>query len=257
MLECALAMVLTASVPESRPEDVEWLLDDFTAVERVYYRYRPGIKPPFDTAVPPETVRRNVEALLRKVRALREVYGVTVTEAQLEAELARLDRTAREPAEWDDVKAALFNNRFRMRTTLAWPIVVDRELRRRFAADEKIHAGARARAERLREALVNARESGQTAADACAAVERQTGAAARRGAGPVPEAAAAQLRRPGDVSAVIEGPAEFALYVATGQAAGALSAAVFTAPKLGLDEWLAAREPAGHALPVDPLPPPR
>jgi hypothetical protein len=50
-----------------------------------------------------------------------------------------------------------------------------------------------------------------------------------------------QLRRPGDVSAVIESPRAFQLYLAAEVSAEAIGAAVLTIPKLGFDQWLAAR----------------
>ena len=48
-----------------------------------------------------------------------------------------------------------------------------------------------------------------------------------------------QLRREGDVSAVIETPGGFLLYLAKEKTAGTLSAAVLSLPKRGYEQWLA------------------
>ncbi len=50
-----------------------------------------------------------------------------------------------------------------------------------------------------------------------------------------------QLRQPGDVSAVIESPRAFQLYLAGEVSAEAMSVAVLTIPKQGFDQWLAAQ----------------
>ena len=49
----------------------------------------------------------------------------------------------------------------------------------------------------------------------------------------------AQLHQPGDVSAVIEGPRAFQIYLAKARTAKSLSAAVFTLPKRSYEDWLA------------------
>ena len=49
----------------------------------------------------------------------------------------------------------------------------------------------------------------------------------------------AQLRAPGDVSAVIEGPRAFQVHLARERTAAALSVAVLTIPKRSYEEWLA------------------
>ena len=47
-----------------------------------------------------------------------------------------------------------------------------------------------------------------------------------------------QLRQPGDVSAVIETPGGFLLYVCTARTTGTLSGAVLSLPKRSCEEWL-------------------
>ena len=48
-----------------------------------------------------------------------------------------------------------------------------------------------------------------------------------------------QLREPGDVSAVIETPGGFLLYVATARTAAQLSVLGLSLPKRGYEQWLA------------------
>ncbi len=53
-----------------------------------------------------------------------------------------------------------------------------------------------------------------------------------------------QLRQPGDVSAVIETPGGFLLYVAMAKTDTALSVACLSVPKRGYEQWLS--EQAGE-----------
>ena len=55
----------------------------------------------------------------------------------------------------------------------------------------------------------------------------------------------AQLRQPGDVSAVIEMPAVFLLFLAREKSAETLAAASLSLPKRSYEEWLAAQPKAG------------
>ena len=55
---------------------------------------------------------------------------------------------------------------------------------------------------------------------------------------PLSQILAAQLRKPGDVSAVIETPETFLLYVAAAKSATSLSVACLALPKLSLEQWL-------------------
>ena len=49
----------------------------------------------------------------------------------------------------------------------------------------------------------------------------------------------AQLRQPGDVSAVIETPRAFLLYLARARSADTLNVGVMTIPKRSYEDWLA------------------
>jgi hypothetical protein len=171
---------------------------------------------------------------------------------------------------------------------VAEPIWIDRELRKRFADDAKLHGDRRREVEKVREKLLAAKQNGQPAAGLFALlrqdesnhvaeitwnfgtppsaktnenaedseIKKRFGPNARliSGAhgdtGPrklyfeeVPAALrrvlAAQLLAAGDVSAVIELPSGFALYLAEEKTAEALKAANLSIPKRSYQEWLA------------------
>ena len=52
-----------------------------------------------------------------------------------------------------------------------------------------------------------------------------------------------QLRQPGDVSAVIEAPGGFLLYLCTAKTTRTLSVAMLSLPKRSYDRWLAEQRP--------------
>ena len=52
-----------------------------------------------------------------------------------------------------------------------------------------------------------------------------------------------QLRQPGDVSAVIETPGGFLLYVCTARTTGTLSGAVLSLAKRSYEDWLGEQSP--------------
>ena len=78
-------------------DDFASLRADRAAIERVYYNHRLGDKPPFEQALPRETLERLVRDDLRKEAALKKVYGVEITSAILEAEVRRITTTTRAP----------------------------------------------------------------------------------------------------------------------------------------------------------------
>jgi len=55
---------------------------------------------------------------------------------------------------------------------------------------------------------------------------------------PLKDVLRVQLRQPGDVSAVIETPGGFLLYICTARTAATMSVAVLSLPKRSYDQWL-------------------
>src|SRR5450759_1669864 len=80
---------------------------DQAAIERVYYNHRLGEKPPFEQVLPPAMLENLVRQDLRKEAALKHAYGVEVTAAMVDAEVQRINTTARAPDILAEIKAAL------------------------------------------------------------------------------------------------------------------------------------------------------
>jgi hypothetical protein len=137
-------------------DDFAALVSDRTAVERVYHNHRLGTKPPFEQAVPAAQVERLVQADLRKEALLAKVYHVEVTSPQVEADVKRIDLETRAPEMLAEIKVALGNDPARFARTVAKPIVVDLELRRRFENDDRLHGAQRKQVETTREKILAA-----------------------------------------------------------------------------------------------------
>src|SRR5687768_16846719 len=105
---------------------------DRAAIERVYHNHRLGDKPPFEQAMPRETVDRLVRQDFHKEAVLKKAYGVVITSAQLEAEAQRINTTTRAPEILAELKAALGNDAGRFARAVAKPLLVGRLLRERF-----------------------------------------------------------------------------------------------------------------------------
>lgn len=127
---------------------------DRMAVERVYYSHRLGDKPPFEVALPRETLEGLVREDRLKEVVLKKVYGVEITPAFLDEEVQRIDITTRAPDVLGELKAALDNDRQRFAQAVARPILIERTLRERFDNDESLHADGRQRADALRNRLL-------------------------------------------------------------------------------------------------------
>lgn len=130
------------------------LSDDRTAIELVYYQHRIGTKPPFEQTLPAAQIKKLVALELRKEAVLKQAYGVTITDALVEAEVRRINETTRAPEVLTELKAALGNDPSRFARSMARPIVVERTLRLRFENDDKLHAPERGKIEALRSSLL-------------------------------------------------------------------------------------------------------
>jgi hypothetical protein len=317
-----LFLLLVCSAP-AQGDDVAALVRDRTAIERVYYNHRLGQKPPFEQATPAALIERLVREDRRKEAALRQVYGVVVTPALLEAEVQRINTTTRAPDMLAEIKAALGNDPAKFAQAFAKPFLVERLLRDKFDNDEALHAPVRQAAEQVREKLLaqdpNPVGRAVPSAPQRIAKEDHVGAASSKSgalgtARPTSGALAAQLvallkashsnevsevtwqlgprpaetnapaadeleikqrfgpnaqliasphraerdrkqyfedlppelqrvlhvqlRHPGDVSAVIETPGGFLLYLAKENTDTALSVACLSLPKRSYEEWL-------------------
>jgi hypothetical protein len=303
MKAAALVAGLLAFSSTALAGDFEALVADRAAVERVYHEHRTGTKPPFEEAMPFDLVERLVRTDLKKEFALKRSYRVEISDALVEAEVTRINTTTRAPEMLAEIKAALGNDAARFARSMARPIVVERELRRRFENDDALHASQRRASEQAREATRTAAHEGVEAQVAAlrankgggvnevtwqltprqeagnsepgtrnaeiAAQPPQTKAVTKSGAYSIEATAQiaqalkpsaeererklyfddldpelqkvlrAQLQKAGDVSAVIETPSAFLLFLAKEKSATTLNACSLSIPKRSYEEWLA------------------
>ena len=127
---------------------------DRAAIERVYHSHRLGTKQPFEQAMPRALLEQIVRQDQHKEAVLRKVYGLEITPAMVAAEVERITTTTRAPDVLAEIKSALGDDAARFATAMARPILVERELRRRFDNDDKLHAAQRREAELARESLL-------------------------------------------------------------------------------------------------------
>lgn len=124
------------------------------AVERARYKFVIGATQPFDEAYPRSVFEKKVARELAEERVLKKVFGLTVTPAILAAEFDRIEKTTKAPDQWEAIKAALANDRYRIEEVFCRPLVVERTLRARFAFDQAIHAEPHQRAREARTAFL-------------------------------------------------------------------------------------------------------
>src|SRR5262245_61045867 len=221
-----LLPLLTSSLTAVPPGRV----DDARAVERARYAFVIGEKPPFDSAYPRGDFEARVAAERAQERILEQAFGVTLSPARLAREFDRIENATRAPEQWQAIKHALGQDRRRVEEAFCRPVLVDRELRARFAFDERIHAEPHARARQARALLLE----GHTPAGAARRV------VSRRDLHPDAAAALeAQLLRRGDVSTVLSEWDRFTVYrlVERTDEAWIVEAVAFA--KRDFDSWLA------------------
>ena len=275
------------------------LIADRVAIECVYYEHRLGQKQPFEQLLRPGDVEALVRADLKKLAVLKNAYGVEPTPQRVEAEVRRIEIETRAPEMLAEIKSALGNDPARFARSVARPIVVEQELRRRFENDARLHAVQRQQAEAARRKILTTRQQkdswpailqtlkeikagttgevswdlggrppteptagsqspvapptptqargGKYSLDATAQWLSAAEAAAEAKGRPClddlrPELRSllrAQLQKPGDVTAVIETPTDFLLFVAKEKTTDTLSAAALSIPKRSFEQWLA------------------
>ncbi len=263
--------MLLACTAAALRQDFDALCADRMAIERVYQSHRTGAKTPIEEALPRSLIEKLVREDLKKEAALKKVYRVDVTPEQVDAEVKRINDTTRAPETLQELKRALGNDPARFARTVAKPLVVDRELRSRFANDDHLHLAGRRAMEKVRTEVIAAKQTNApldkmislmktNQAGTFSETSWELGAKSdtkKEGADsgePKPpgaekfrfeelspqlqEVLRAQLKAPRDVSAVIETPTGFLLFVAKEKTDELLSAAILSIPKMSFDEWL-------------------
>lgn len=253
-----------ATALSSLAASVGELVDDRLAVERVYYAKQVGAKAPFEQAVSRSVIERRVQQELLKERVLKNVYRLEITPKLVAEEVARIERSTMAGDMLAQIKLSLASNPERFARSVAKPLVVDRVLRARFEADEAQQAGKRQAAEALRTQLLAAKPEERAAllkqrndvrevtwqlgarpktADAKGGLSRDLAMPKAYFSdlhADMQKVLAAQLQKPGDVSAVFGSDQSFALYVATSRTAEALTVQAVELPRLSFDDWLTA-----------------
>lgn len=124
-----------------------------TAVEQVYWEHRlknqsgaAASKLSFEESVPSEVIQRNAEDAVLKSAALERFWGVSITGAQLQAELDRMASNSKAPEVLAELFAAVGNDPQRAAECLARPLLVDRLIQTYYSRDERFHGALKARA---------------------------------------------------------------------------------------------------------------
>ena len=276
------ALLLAPGLQLVRADDFAAQCANRAAIERVYQAHRLGTKQSFEQAMPREMIEKLVHQDHHKETALGKVYGVEITPAMLDAEVERINTTTRAPEVLAEIKHALGDDAARFAAAMARPIIVERELRRRFDNDDKLHSAQRHAADTARADLLAKKPVANlhdvtwqltprpaddkpapapaTPTEAKSASKAYSNEATAQVAQPLtpPDKAApgkqklyfddldpelqkvlrVQLQKPGDVSAVIEMPGGFLVFVAKEKTAATLSAASLSIPKRSYEEWL-------------------
>ncbi|HET8947914.1 MAG TPA: hypothetical protein VFQ07_13110, partial [Candidatus Polarisedimenticolia bacterium] len=230
------------------------------AIERVYYGHQIDATTPFEEAVPREVIEAKVRRSLKLSVALERLWSLPVTAEMLHGEALRIAAQTRMPERLREIQAALGDDAILFEETYARQAIVERLARDAFASDRRLHAEARAEAERLRKQLV----SGALAPDAAHArrsvvILKSTSDEARRA--PVasrPEAGRADDAAPqtlelspdefrrvraqapaevGAIGAVVDQRDAFTVSVVLAESDGTSEIATFEIPKLAWSGW--------------------
>jgi hypothetical protein len=268
----ALAFVLAAP-PLSFADRV----DGEQAVERARYAFVIGATKPFDEVYPRAVFEKKVNRELAEERVLASQFELHVTEALLAAEYDRIEKETRAPDQWQAVKGALGNSKPRIEEVFCRPALVDREIRARFAFDEKIHATEHQKARVAREAFLAGKKPAGTSRlrlsrrsePASGTDEMLARARADAGgpkvlspAGPEPKkdkplivdpgmlaVLEKEARSKGDVTTILEEKSLFSVFRLVSSEPDVWFVEVVRIPKRDFDRWLA-RSQAGGAAPI-------
>ena len=124
-------------------------------IERIYYNHRlwpkenPGPKPAFEAMVPATLIEKKANEPLRMSAALKQYWNVEITPAQLQNEMARMERDSKDRAMLHELFAALGNDPYLIAETLARSNLAEKTLHNHYAFDASLHAEARRRAEAI------------------------------------------------------------------------------------------------------------
>jgi len=120
------------------------------AIEAVYWGHRiwpeanPRPKPQLEAVMPLAQIQAKVEDSLRMSLALEVYWHRPITSAQLQAEIDRIASQTQQPAMLAEIWTALGNDPFVIAECLARPVLVERLIRERYAADSQSQEAVKA-----------------------------------------------------------------------------------------------------------------
>ena len=110
--------------------------------------------------MPRATLEKLVRTEIRTEQLLLRVYHTEISEAQVQAEITRIDQSTRAPEVLRELKQALGNDSRRFGRTVVRPMLVDTELRDRFANDDSLHFQMRRQLDGLRIKILSLKPKG-------------------------------------------------------------------------------------------------
>ena len=237
---------------------------DRLAIEQVYYSHRLGTKPPFGEIMTQAVAAKLVQEDRSKELILKKTYGTEITPAMVAAEVRRINTTTRAPETLAELRAALANDTNRFANAVARPIVVERSLQEKFESDAAVNAFQRHQAEAVRAELLALQGQGTRPEQLIARLKQlgsnrvyeTTWEFGRRPAAvddhdakrtfyfedlppELQRVLNAQMRQAGNISAIIEMPQAFLVYLCVGRSAEIMTTATLSIPKRSYQQWLA------------------
>ena len=129
-----------AAEPSQRTLTFEDRVKAQESIERVYYSHQIGATKSFDQAVPRVVLEAKVRKYLEETAALEVYWKTEVTDEMLQRELERMAAGTRMPERLVELYAALGNDAFVIKETLARETLVERSARDLNALDPTLHA---------------------------------------------------------------------------------------------------------------------
>ncbi len=115
------------------------LIEDIRWSHQIWPEENPTPKPARAEVLSDAQIRAAVEDSLRMEAALKELYGISIDAAMLQAEMDRMAKGTRAPDRLKELFAALNNDPRRIADCVARPQLVKRMLRKRYQWDKRIH----------------------------------------------------------------------------------------------------------------------
>jgi len=129
-------------------------VDDLLALKRVEHSHLIDCREPFEDAFPDESAVRMIEDGLLATQALKDLYGVSLTWQDLQADLDRMAADSKDPDRLRELFAALGNDPERLAEALVRPRLAPKRLRTAYYWDAGRHREARQLLETARQRLL-------------------------------------------------------------------------------------------------------